>query len=341
MALGPLPAVAAVPTLAPLPAPGAQDGRSAAGGLPPPLLQAIVAEPALDVLAQAARTSVQDVTGAAAPDGSGARGGADAGGAGGPADYPLPDALRLDQRALQQLAWRAPDAARLALSWRSTLLRSAGPRGGPTEARPSSGTGFPAGEAASLAPPLALAPSAPASRGAPGAPALLPGWINVYAWGGMQALLGVATLEAEEAPPPPHRRARVGALRFALEVPGLGRIQACLHLAGSGIALDLGAQTRALMQHVRDRLPALAAAFARAELPLARCRLIDLAGLERGLQASGGLPAGVVLAPTLFRAATELWSVLAPPLTSGSALRADPGIPQALAKTNAGVRSKT
>jgi hypothetical protein len=118
----------------------------------------------------------------------------------------------------------------------------------------------------------------------------------------------------------------VAALRFALEVPGLGRIQACLHLAGGGIAIDLGAQTRGLMQHVRDRLPALAAAFARAELPIARCRLIDLAGLERGGLASTAPNAGLALAPTLFRAATELWSVLAPPLVAAAVTNAGRGI---------------
>jgi len=309
MALGPLPAVAAVPTLPPLPAPGAQDGRTATGGLPSPLLQAIAAEPALDVLVQAARASLQAGAGDAAPDSSSAR--TAAGAACAPAVDPLPDALRLDQRALQQLAWRVPDAARLALSWRAALLQSAGARGEAADARPGSGTIAQVADATALA----LAPSPLPARGAPGAPAMLPGWINVYAWGGMQALLGVATLEADE-PAPPRRRVRVGALRFALEVPGLGRIQAGLHLAEGGIALDLGAQTRALMQHVRERLPALAAAFARAELPLARCRLIDLAGLERAGQANAGLPAGLVLAPTLFRAATELWSVLAPPLAA-------------------------
>jgi hypothetical protein len=64
----------------------------------------------------------------------------------------------------------------------------------------------------------------------------------------------------------------VPALRFALEVPGLGRIHACLHIAGGGVMLDLGAQTPALMQHLRACLPRLAAAIARAELRIARCR---------------------------------------------------------------------
>jgi hypothetical protein len=309
MALGPLPAVGAVPTLVPLPAAGAQDGHAATGQLPASLLQAMAAEPALEGLAQAAAVGAQVDPGDAAAAPSHARAAA-----GVPEGHGLPDAMRLDQRALQQLAWRAPDAARLALSWRATLLQAVGVRGESGDGRPRGGGTVAAADPATLS---QASFTASAARAAPAVPTALPGWINVYAWGGMQAMLGVFALEVEEPPPPPRRRTRMGALRFALEVPGLGRIHALLHLADGGIALDLGAQSRALMHYVRERLPALAAAFARAELPLARCRLVDLAGLERGGQASAGLPAGIVLAPTLFRAATELWTVLAPPLVPG------------------------
>jgi hypothetical protein len=327
---GPVSAVVPIPSPTPLQRPGPQDG----GALPEPaslLLDGGLAEPALVALAQAAqeiaaepaRETLAAAAGAVAQAAPGAQrdaGGAQPFGTGAAsavapreAPDPLPAALRLDQRALQQIAWRVPDTERLGLAWRSTLLQAADTRNAASE-HALVALALPAGA------PLAASGDAAApllARTAAGVPAELPGWINVYAWGGMRTSLGVFALDADEpGPPARRRRARIGALRLALEVPGLGRIHACLHLFGGGIALDLGAQSAALMQHVRERLPALATAFGRAELPLARCRLIDLAGLERGGQAATGLGAAQALSPTLFRAATELWAVLAPPLAA-------------------------
>jgi hypothetical protein len=320
-------AVAPIPSPLPLQRPGPQDGdavASAAGAIP----EGAAAEPELALLAQvaqadavgpalatlAAATVAQAVPGAGQGGLHGAQAGAGAPATqGGDADA-LPAAMRLDQRALRQVAWRVPDTERLALGWRTTLLQALDARGNAGARAPASAAFLADAPAAALA---ASTGAQLAARGAPGAPEALPGWINVYAWGGMRALLGVFALDADEPDPPPRRRRPgVSALRFALEVPGLGRIHACLHACEGGIALDLGAQTTALMQHVRERLPALAAAFGRAGLPLARCRLIDLGGLERQGHVATGVPAVLALSPTLFRAATELWAVLAPPLAA-------------------------
>jgi hypothetical protein len=277
-----------------------------------------LALPALEVLAQAAGAELAGLEAAVraqATDGAPAAAPPAAQGTGAPANADaLPGAMRFDQVALRQVAWSVPDPARLASTWRATLAHALENPANVAER----------GRAADTAAGAALAGQAiadAASAGAGGsvarpvAAAALPGWINVYAWGGMQVMLGLAAIDGDEAPPA-RRRAPLPALRFALEVPGLGRIVACMHLAAGGLMLDLAAETPALMQHLRDSLPAVAAAFARAELRLLRCRLIDPAGLAAQARIATGLPPSLALSPALFRAATALWAVLAPPLAA-------------------------
>jgi hypothetical protein len=265
--------------------------------LPPEL-----ALPALEMLAQAAGAELAGLAAAARPE----RGDAGAASAGAPAaalPELLPEAMRLDQAVLRQVAWSVPDTSRLAGAWRATLLQA-------IDVRSALAEGTRGTEPAST---RADAAQAGTSRPAPPAAGSLPGWINVYAWGGMQAMLGLWAIDADEEPPA-RRRAPVLALRFALDVPELGRIVAHLHLAAGGVLLDLAAETPALMQHLRDCLPAVAGAIARAELRLVRCRLIDVAGLAAQGRVAVGLPATLAPPPALFRAATALWGVLAPPL---------------------------
>jgi hypothetical protein len=271
---------------------------------------AAAALPALEVLAQAAGAELAGLEAAVRPERADGSSSGSASSSAAAADA-LPDAMRLDQAALRQVAWSVPDTAQLALAWRATLLRA-------VEARtplPDASRVTQDAPAAPRAEPGE--PGAPATRPALPAAASLPGWLNVYAWGGMQAMLGLSAIDADDEPPP-RRRAPVMVLRFALDVPGLGRVVAHLHLAAGGLMLDLAAETPALMQHLRDSLPGVAAAVARAELRLVRCRLIDVAGLAAQARMAAGLPASLALPPALFRAATALWSVLAPPLAAVS-----------------------
>jgi hypothetical protein len=260
-----------------------------------------LALPALELLAQAAGAELAGLEAATRP----AHGAEASPGAGSPAaSAGQPGAMRLDQAALRQLTWSVPDTARLADTWRATLLRAVDPRAPDAGARSPAPAAFVAVAEASVGVPDAARPG-------PSLP--LPGWINVYAWGGMQVLLGLAAIDDDDQPPP-RRRPGAPVLRFALDVPGLGRVVAHLHLAAGGLMLDLAAENAALMEHLRDSLPAVASALARAELRLLRCRLIDVAGLAARGRIAAGLPSGSAPAPALFRAATALWSVLAPPL---------------------------
>src|SRR4051812_41943554 len=108
MALGPIPAVAAIATLPPLPAAGPQDGGAGARTALP-FLQALATEPALEALTQAAgapaaaSSSASAGVGGMAPEtlSGAALAAASSSGARAMAAAPLPDALVLAPGTLQ------------------------------------------------------------------------------------------------------------------------------------------------------------------------------------------------------------------------------------------------
>jgi hypothetical protein len=219
-------------------------------------------------------------------------------------------AMRIDQVAwLRQVTWQAPDAAALASNWRALVAsRVARPALRPTDV---GDTAVPAVPAAPTEDGLSRPPQAPA----PGDPWLF----AVAAWGGMRVMLQLLAVDPDGSKP----RRRPGtalALRVELVLAGAGRIVLQLQLVPAGLLLDLGIEHEAAQQPLREMLPALVAAVARAELRVVRCRLLRVpaASFPAGSGSTPGprLPAAAfdtTLPPAVFRAAAEIVAVLAVP----------------------------
>lgn len=174
-------------------------------------------------------------------------------------------AMRLDQAALRQMAWQAPNAAALALSWRDLARQRWGGRVSMHEM---------AGEtsAATLTTMLGPAPFREPSSALP--PPLLERWLlPVYAWGGMQMLLGLVENEEEDGSSARPRQRRSAALRLELAPAALGRVVLQVHWLPGGIELLIAVEHPEAAQHVHDALPIITAALSRAGLRLTRFRL--------------------------------------------------------------------
>lgn len=214
-------------------------------------------------------------------------------------------AMRLDQAALRQMAWQAPNAAALALSWRNLALERWG-------------AGVPAREAAgevsaaTLTTMLGPAPFREPASTLP--PPNLERWLfPVYAWGGMQMMLGLGE-SGDDAAARRQGRRRNLALRLELAPAALGRVVLHVQWMSGGIQLQIAVERVESVQLVRDVLPVLTTALTRAGLRLTRFRLTQgsaaVAGLREGpdlLQVHFATQASSLL---LFRALTETAVVL-------------------------------
>lgn len=218
------------------------------------------------------------------------------------ADGPLEEAaaMRLDQAALRQIAWRTPDPALLALAWRQRVL------GGEAAL-----AGLPLGVEAS-----AVAAAAPYGARTPAETGTLPPhaerWLfPVFAWGGVPAMLRVLPADEDEADPARTARRRGAcALRLSLSLPGLGTVVVQVQRMGAGLVLQIGVARRDAVVAVRERLPVLAAALAGARLRLLRVA-VEYGEPPIPVMAMGTFtPMAAALSPDLFRAAAEAAVVL-------------------------------
>lgn len=175
-------------------------------------------------------------------------------------------AMRLDQAALQQFIPRTPDAAALAASWRM-LARSlaAGGRSGSADVFDAST-------------PL------------------------VCYWSGVQVRVRAIESDHEDAPSRVPRRYRRLALLVRISSPALGQMELRVHWVEQGVALAVHVENAQAEQALQAATPAIAAAIARADLRLTRCRIV------LGLAPAPAAPAAIsaaALPPALFRAAAE------------------------------------
>ncbi len=169
-------------------------------------------------------------------------------------------AMRMDQAALRQIAWQAPNAAALAVSWRDIAHErwSAQAAGFAPE-------GSNQGTTMLGAPPFREPPSALP-------PPLNAGSLCVYAWGGMHMMLGLVRAE-EEAQSQRRERRATYALRLQISPAALGRIALHAHALGSGIQVSIAIERSESVHLVRAALPTISSALARAGLKLVRLRL--------------------------------------------------------------------
>lgn len=152
-------------------------------------------------------------------------------------------AMRLDQTALLQMAWQAPNAHALAKAWWS--LAQSRWRAGPTNGADAS------------AAPAQLAMSAPVltreSASVPSTPLLQPWMLPIYAWGGAHMTLALIEPVTSRAA---HRRARrSGAvLRLELSIAAIGRIVllACDEI--DGVSLLIAVERSASLRLVREAM---------------------------------------------------------------------------------------
>lgn len=222
-----------------------------------------------------------------------------------PQQQPAPEqaAMRFDQAALRQIAWRAPDAGALAMSWHALVH---GQWRGNTTSVPGAGvraTATPAPLPAGVPAEMNQGNFVPAGR-----------WtFPVYVWGGLPMLLRLVVADADDEHPRPRARRPALRLELNLDLPGLGRIAVQVEWMTGGIQLSLWVEDAAAVVPLRDQLPDMAAAIARSGLHLLRCRLnqgwpaVDVRPIPSGM-----LPQGPAAAPPeLFRAAAEVVLLLA------------------------------
>jgi hypothetical protein len=105
------------------------------------------------------------------------------------------------------------------------------------------------------------------------------------------------------------------ALRLDLEVPALGLVVLHVQWLLDGIQLLIAVEQAASAQAVREVMPAIAAAMARAHLRLVRCRLAQGTMALARIREVPPTPSGAqiraeVLAPGLYRALAEAAMVL-------------------------------
>ncbi|TFW18561.1 hypothetical protein [Duganella callida] len=218
-------------------------------------------------------------------------------------------AMRPNQVFLsRQLVWQPPDTSAMAASWQIMVRTYGEQRAAWLEQ--ASGQHLPAS--------LFMTEQLPASLrdGRPGLPLVTemePWRFAVYAWGAERLVLKVVVKDDDEYDRNRRKRTRV-ALRLELTLPGLGRVVIQLEPASAnGVVMEIGAAQTAVMQHMRDILPQVAAVVSRAGLTILRCRL------RRELPAAGGEHAypsrmhTATLTQAVFKAMAEVAVLLSQP----------------------------
>ena len=215
-------------------------------------------------------------------------------------------AMRLDQAVLRQISWRMPSAAELAASWRASAYE---------RWIPASTVYEPSGEQPRLPPLLLSRPAGFAEPAAP-QPSSVDRWLlPVYAWGNVPLMLRLVEADEEDTPALPPRRRRPLALRLELVSAALGRIVLQVQSLSGGILLAIAVEEPASAPAVRDALPAITAAIARAGLRIVRCRLTRGPAAIVRLRDEPVAPsrahvAAEALSPGLFRALAEAAVIL-------------------------------
>lgn len=165
----------------------------------------------------------------------------------------------------RQVVWQQQDPAALAASWQA-MVRAYGKehaalldqtRGQHIPASVFMTSDSPLAPRAGFAPPFS--PEAGHWR------------FVVHAWGRQRLMLRVLAKDPEQRGASKRRRARI-ALRLESMVPGAGLVMIQMEAVGNGIVLDLAAPQPLALAYLRDMLPELAAAIARAGLTMVRCR---------------------------------------------------------------------
>jgi hypothetical protein len=212
------------------------------------------------------------------------------------------NAMRLDQAALSRIAWRMADGESLAQIWQTQAQSRWGERPElATQALlPAPGSSFelptPADSEYAWRPPSRERDSLP-----------------VYFWDGRPMTLGLAIAGDERSKTPKRRRPLV--LWLEIETDSLGRVVIQVQGAGEAIVLAIAVEQPTAVQVVRDSVPAVAAALARAKIRVARCRLLRGATALWCLtvppaRASNVSPESEVLSLRVFRALAEVAIVL-------------------------------
>lgn len=220
----------------------------------------------------------------------------------------LSAAMQPDQLLLRHLRWRAPGALDLATALRTRVFRQITTELARADSA-ATGTPSPPGE--------------PARVGAP-PPLPLPGserWIfPVHLTDGQQARLFVGDDDAKHSA----AVAASAVLLIEIELPGEGMVQVRLQIA-AGVHLQFRIDGDRAVAHVRDILPALAAALVLAGTRLASCRLLraPAGGLRtRGLDITRPSTLHAHLPLPLFRVAAEVLLALTGLQSGGSHLPA-------------------
>lgn len=208
-------------------------------------------------------------------------------------------AMRIDQAALRQITWLAPNPAALAQSWHDLALD----RWGTRLAMHHRG-GEPHTATTMLGPPPFREP--------PGTPqaTVLERWVlPVYAWGGAQMMLGLIYSEPRERKGRA-RRPRSPLLRLELTPPALGPVVLHVHWLVGGIELTISIEQTHGAKLVREALAKIAQTLSQAGLVLADLRLMQDDALIARIDMAKLRPHGAQLAPPrsslpLFRALAE------------------------------------
>jgi len=206
-------------------------------------------------------------------------------------------AMRLDQAVMRQIAWRAPDAAVLANTWRALVS-------GQWREQLAQQANAEAGYSFSFQ-------GTPASNGEQRMSSASERWaFPVYAWGGLPILLRVVHADPDERRDPGKHQMRSLAVRIEFELPGLGRILLQVQWLVGGVQLSLFASEATALAHIRNALPSISTAFSVAGLRMLKCRLnLGMPDFNAGVVGSSVPqhqgPAESV-APALFRAAAEV-----------------------------------
>ncbi|KAF7599980.1 MAG: hypothetical protein CGU28_08790 [Candidatus Dactylopiibacterium carminicum] len=205
-------------------------------------------------------------------------------------------AMRVDQAVLRQFAWRAPDGAALALSWRALVQG----RWQQAMFQPSADIAAYQGQAPAV--PMPGLEEEPFDSGR---------WtFPIYALGGVPMLLRLVHSDPDgNGRDTPRRSMRSLALRIELTLGQLGRIVLQVQWLAGGIQLSLATERKDALAPLSDALPDITTALARAGLRLMRCSMSHgLPGFETDSALAARLPQGpaAALPPSLFRAAAEV-----------------------------------
>lgn len=219
----------------------------------------------------------------------------------GPATMNRHAAMRLDQAALRQMTWQAPNPAALAKSWHGLALDRWGTQ---LSMRPSGATV----PTTMIGPPPFREPAGTA------APAMEPWLLPVYAWGGVQMMLGLIYGGQRERKGRA-RRQQSPLLRLELAPPALGPVVLHVHWLTGGIDLTISVQQPHAAELVQQALPRIAQSLAQAGVVLADLRLTQDDAVIARFDLSRLREQGMQLAPprsslALFRALSETAVVL-------------------------------